>query len=68
MLVGVSVAWYTQFETGAIRVSPRMLDRVAAALRLNDEEKLYLFLSRLMRCPPSFTATRQHPAQSNVLR
>jgi transcriptional regulator with XRE-family HTH domain len=43
MLVGVSVAWYTQFETGAIRVSPRMLDRVAAALRLNDEEKLYLF-------------------------
>jgi len=43
MLAGVSVAWYTQFETGAIRVSPRMLDRVAAVLRLNDEEKLYLF-------------------------
>lgn len=43
MLVGVSVAWYTQFETGSIRVSPRMLDRVAAALRLKDEEKLYLF-------------------------
>jgi transcriptional regulator with XRE-family HTH domain len=43
MLVGVSVAWYTQFETGAIRVSPRMLDRVANALRLDNEEKLYLF-------------------------
>ncbi len=43
MLVGVSVAWYTQFETGAIRVSPRMLDRVATALRLADQERLYLF-------------------------
>jgi len=42
-LVGVSVAWYTQFETGAIRVSPRMLDRVAKALKLTDEERLYLF-------------------------
>jgi transcriptional regulator with XRE-family HTH domain len=42
-LVGVSVAWYTQFETGAIRVSSRMLDRVAGALKLNDEERLYLF-------------------------
>ena len=42
-LVGVSVAWYTQFETGAIRVSPRMLDLVAKVLKLSDDERLYLF-------------------------
>lgn len=43
-LAGVSVAWYTLFETGSdIRVSPRMLDRVTGALRLATEERLYLF-------------------------
>ena len=51
ILVGVSVAWYTQFETGAIRVSPRMLDRVATALRLNDEERLYLFSLAIEEMP-----------------
>jgi transcriptional regulator with XRE-family HTH domain len=43
-LAGITPAWYTQLETGSdIRVSPRMLDRVASALRLSDEEKVYLF-------------------------
>ena len=43
-LAGITPAWYTQLETGCdIRVSPRMLDRVASALRLSDEERLYLF-------------------------
>ena len=43
-LADISTAWYTLLETGReIRVSPRMLDRVAAALRLNDQEKIYLF-------------------------
>jgi transcriptional regulator with XRE-family HTH domain len=51
MLVGVSVAWYTQFETATIRVSPRMLDRVATALRLNDEERLYLFSLAIEEMP-----------------
>ena len=43
-LADVSAAWYTLLETAReIRVSPRMLDRLAAALRLNDQEKIYLF-------------------------
>ena len=43
-LAGITPAWYTQLETGSdIRVSPRMLERVAHALRLSDEEKVYLF-------------------------
>jgi transcriptional regulator with XRE-family HTH domain len=43
-LAGISLAWYTLFETARdIRVSPRALDRLAKALRLNDGEKAYLF-------------------------
>ncbi len=43
-LAGITPAWYTQLETGCdIRVSPRMLDRVAQCLRLSGEEKVYLF-------------------------
>src|SRR5664279_5741029 len=51
-LADISTAWYTLLETGReIRVSPRMLDRVAAALRLNDQERLYLFSLALDELP-----------------
>ena len=44
LLAGVSVAWYTRFETGEpIRMSSHALGSIADALRLSDEEKLYLF-------------------------
>jgi predicted ATPase len=43
-LAGVSASWYTLFETARdIRVSPRMLQNVAQALRLSREETIYLF-------------------------
>jgi len=43
-LAEISPAWYTLLETARdIRVSPRMLDRLATALRLSDDEKMYLF-------------------------
>ena len=43
-LAGISLAWYTQLETARdIRVSPRLLDRLAAVLRLSDDEKIQLF-------------------------
>lgn len=43
-LAEISVEWYTMLETARhIRVSPRLLDRLAAVLRLNDREKLELF-------------------------
>lgn len=43
-LAGVSASWYTLFETARdIRVSPRMLQSVAQALRLSRDETIYLF-------------------------
>jgi transcriptional regulator with XRE-family HTH domain len=43
-LAGISLAWYTQLETARdIRVSPRLLDRLARILRLSDDEKILLF-------------------------
>ena len=43
-LAGISPLWYTMLESARdIRVSPQMLHRVSTALRLNDNEKAYLF-------------------------
>ncbi|HTV93845.1 MAG TPA: transcriptional regulator [Verrucomicrobiae bacterium] len=43
-LSGISLAWYTQLETARdIRVSTRLIDRLAAVLRLSDDEKMQLF-------------------------
>jgi transcriptional regulator with XRE-family HTH domain len=43
-LAEISPAWYTMLEKARnIRVSPRVLDRLATALRLSDEEKIELF-------------------------
>jgi transcriptional regulator with XRE-family HTH domain len=51
-LAGVSAAWYALLETARdIRVSPRMLDRVASALQLAADEKLYLFSLAIAEMP-----------------
>jgi transcriptional regulator with XRE-family HTH domain len=43
-LANVGLTWYTALEAGKdIRVSAKLLDRVAAALRLGSEEREYLF-------------------------
>lgn len=43
-LAGVSVEYYTRIERGAIAgVSPEVLDALARALRLEDDERAYLF-------------------------
>ncbi|WP_068786129.1 helix-turn-helix transcriptional regulator [Paenibacillus phocaensis] len=43
-LAGVSTTWYTWLEQGRdIKVSPSVLDAIAAALRLNADERKYLF-------------------------
>jgi transcriptional regulator with XRE-family HTH domain len=56
-LAGITAAWYTQLETGCdIRVSSRVLDRIAVALRLSDEEKVYFFslaIGELAVIPPA---------------
>jgi transcriptional regulator with XRE-family HTH domain len=57
-LAEVSPAWYTLLETAReIRVSPRMLDRLAAALRLSDDEKLHLFSLAIREIPTVQRAT-----------
>jgi len=44
--------WYTLLETAQdIRVSPQLLDRISGALRLNDQEKLQLFLLAIEELP-----------------
>ena len=57
-LADISAAWYTLLETARdIRVSPRMLGRVAAALRLNEEERVYLFSLAIDELPTVPRAT-----------
>ena len=44
LLIGISVTWYTQFESGAqITVSPALLRRLADVLQLTALERAYLF-------------------------
>jgi transcriptional regulator with XRE-family HTH domain len=57
-LAGISLAWYTLLETARdIRVSPRLLDRLAAVLRLSDDEKLQLFSLAIDELPSFPRAT-----------
>ncbi|MFD2468977.1 helix-turn-helix transcriptional regulator [Amycolatopsis silviterrae] len=55
VLAGVSTEWYTRLEKGHIGgVSEDVLDAVARALRLDDDERTYLFdLARSSRRAPS---------------
>jgi transcriptional regulator with XRE-family HTH domain len=44
LLAGISVAWYTQLESGAlISVSPALIGRLAEILALNALERAYVF-------------------------
>jgi transcriptional regulator with XRE-family HTH domain len=57
-LAQISPAWYTLLETARdIRVSPRVLDRLAAALRLSDDEKIHLFSLAIDEIPTIQRAT-----------
>jgi hypothetical protein len=58
-LIGVTFDWYRWFEGGrSIRVSPRFVSRVVAALRLSTLEALTLYQ---LAIPEMYLATR-HPA------
>lgn len=64
-LAEVSPAWYTLLETARdIRVSPRMLDRLAAALRLSDDEKVHLFSLAIDEMP---TIERARPESAGAI-
>lgn len=52
-VAGVSVTWYTWLEQGReIRVSEQVLEKIAAALRLDADERDYLFMLAQHRPPP----------------
>jgi transcriptional regulator with XRE-family HTH domain len=63
VLAGVSTEWYTRLEKGHIAgVSEEVLDAVAAALRLDEAEHIYLFdLARAAR--PRRRPTRRKPTE-----
>lgn len=51
-VAGVSVTWYTWLEQGRdIRVSEQVLEKIAAALRLDPDERDYLFMLTQHRLP-----------------
>jgi transcriptional regulator with XRE-family HTH domain len=57
-LSGISLAWYTQLETARdIRVSPRLVDRLATVLQLSDDEKAQLFSLAIDEIPTFPRAT-----------
>jgi transcriptional regulator with XRE-family HTH domain len=64
VLAGVSTEWYTRLEKGHIGgVSEDVLDAVARALRLDDDERTYLFdLARSSR-PAARTPSRRRDAE-----
>ena len=59
-LADISPAWYTLLETARdISVSPRLLDRLALALRLSKEEKVHLFSLAIDQLPTVPLATAE---------
>ncbi|MFB7600302.1 helix-turn-helix transcriptional regulator [Streptomyces sp. NPDC056160] len=60
VLAGVSTEWYTRLEKGHIGgVSEDVLDAVARTLRLDEDERTYLFDLAKAAQPSATTATRR---------
>ncbi len=61
VLAGVSIEWYTRLEKGHIKgVSDDVLEAVARALRLDDDERAYLLgMARAARAPGATGRTRR---------
>ncbi|UKS23963.1 helix-turn-helix transcriptional regulator [Paenibacillus sp. HWE-109] len=53
-IAGVSTTWYTWLEQGReIKMSVQVLDRIAMALQLNEDERQYLFMLALEQPAPT---------------
>lgn len=62
-LSGVSSTWYTWLEQGRdIKVSPSVLDCIAAALQLTKDERSYLFALALENGPGVADYTQEEPS------
>jgi transcriptional regulator with XRE-family HTH domain len=67
-LSGVSASWYTWLEQGRdMRVSDDVLERVCQALRLSDDERIYLF-SLVQHRAPRVEPDAQREAPPDVVR
>lgn len=73
-LSGVSSTWYTWLEQGRdIKVSPSVLDCIAAALQLTKDERSYLFALALENGPGVADYTQEehsviHPSLQKILQ
>lgn len=73
-LSGVSSTWYTWLEQGRdIKVSPSVLDCIAAALQLTKDERSYLFALALENGPGVSDYTQEehsviHPSLQKILQ
>lgn len=68
VLSGVSVSWYTWLEQGrSMRVSDEVLDKLSQALRLNEDERVYLY-SLVQQRPPRVNSEARLEAPADVVR
>ncbi|MEC0232725.1 helix-turn-helix transcriptional regulator [Paenibacillus alba] len=70
-IAGVSTTWYTWLEQGReIKMSVQVLDRIALALQLNEDERQYLFMLALEQPAPTTFEDKTptiSPALSRIL-
>jgi transcriptional regulator with XRE-family HTH domain len=60
LLAAISTEYYTRIEQGRLQASAPLLDEIAQALRLNDDQRTYLFdLAAKERVRPSAYRERQ---------
>ncbi|MGD2168320.1 MAG: helix-turn-helix transcriptional regulator [Gammaproteobacteria bacterium] len=68
-IAGVSVTWYTWLEQGRdIRVSEQVLEKIATALRLDSDERDYLFMLTQHRLPAPAPADEHYHDVGETLR
>ncbi len=66
-LTGINEVWYTRFETGQRRVSPRVIERLCEVLRLNRRECDRLTRLAIPELDTFRTALSESPGLSSVL-
>ncbi|MER6160804.1 helix-turn-helix domain-containing protein [Streptomyces sp. NPDC001868] len=60
LLAAISTEYYTRIEQGRLQASAPLLDEIAQALRLNDDQRTYLFdLAAKQTARPSASGGRQ---------
>src|SRR3954466_15196821 len=69
-LAGMSVTWYTWFEQGReVRLSAPMIERLSTTLRLDKNEREFLFALAQHRPPPltAMADEQVHPGTQHLL-